>query len=139
MPLPPNVSALVLCEDVRVEINNKYTLVGVFAGDIIVPYFPAPGVKLAVYAVVDFDTRGKRNMEFQILVAGTKIFSVQGEVDIHEPGAVGLATPQFNTTYVGESDLEVRLIIDDGKMEAISTRRVRKGAVLSPLTPPPPL
>jgi hypothetical protein len=39
---------VILCEDIRHEVGNKRTLVGVFGGDVIVPHFPA-NLRLAVY------------------------------------------------------------------------------------------
>ena len=37
-----------LCDDIRSEINNKHTLVGVYEGDIVVPAFPC-SIPAALY------------------------------------------------------------------------------------------
>lgn len=38
--LPVRVAATVLCDDIRVEKNDKFFLIGVYSGSIIVPGFP---------------------------------------------------------------------------------------------------
>jgi hypothetical protein len=38
-----------MCEDVRDEVGNKKSLMGVFSGDVVVPVFPAR-IRLAFYA-----------------------------------------------------------------------------------------
>lgn len=43
-----------LCEDVRDEIGNKKSLMGVLAGDVIVAEFPAT-LKVCVYAEIEFN------------------------------------------------------------------------------------
>ena len=44
------IANVIVCEDVRHELNHKFTLVGVYFGDIVVQNFPAVAVKIAVYA-----------------------------------------------------------------------------------------
>jgi hypothetical protein len=58
---------IILCEDVREEAGNKKSLMGVLAGDIIVPTFPAT-LSLAVYFeyVPDKDDGDEFAIEFRL-------------------------------------------------------------------------
>jgi hypothetical protein len=39
--LPFKIAAVVLCDDIRLEQNNKHILIGVYNGTIVIPNFPA--------------------------------------------------------------------------------------------------
>ena len=40
--LADEIKTVIFCDDIRKEITNKDILIGVYAGDIVVPSFPTP-------------------------------------------------------------------------------------------------
>jgi hypothetical protein len=65
--------SVILCEDIRAEIGNKYSLMGVLGGDILVPSFPAI-IKMAFFMeyLPDSD-ESATSIDFRLL---------QGDVEI---------------------------------------------------------
>ena len=55
----------ILCEDIRHEIGNKNSLIGVFGGDILVAELPAR-IRVAVYYDAMVSVRGKIQSEIKL-------------------------------------------------------------------------
>ena len=73
------VRNIILCEDIRDEVGNKKSLMGVMAGDILVGEFPAT-LSVAVYFeyVPDDEDRDLFSTEFRLLQNDDEI--VRGEI-----------------------------------------------------------
>lgn len=48
----PRVGLAAFCDDVRQEIGNKFSLMGVYTGDMILPASPLPGIPLLLPKIV---------------------------------------------------------------------------------------
>jgi hypothetical protein len=126
----------VVCEYVRLELNNKHTIIGAMAGDISVPSFPA-NIIISLYIEVFFPKPGRRTLEVSLHYGGllTVQFKIQAEVtDVSLPAIIALPTTLIQ--MAGEGDLDVRGILDLGREQPIVKRRVRVGAVQLPDTVP---
>lgn len=65
---PNRFRNVIVCEDIRDEVGNKKSLMGVLSGDILVPSFPAT-IKIAVFMEYypGADDGGQLSAEFRIL------------------------------------------------------------------------
>src|ERR1700732_5037144 len=105
--LPFKVSAVVLCEDIRVEQNNKYILIGVYGGTIVVQNFPAEfqvcwWIQILANQVGKFefdiqlikdekDTLLRIKVEFEISTNGWAAMSLpKVPLQLHAPGKLQL-------------------------------------------------
>jgi hypothetical protein len=72
---------VIVCEDVREEIGNKKSLMGLLSGDILVPQFPAQ-IKLAFYIeyLPPKDVVAERDLEFIIVLGDNS--PISGKVRI---------------------------------------------------------
>lgn len=100
-----DITTAVLCEEVRPELNGKWTLLGVFPGDMAVPETPA-NVRLGLYleAHVTKPYTGPLNIRFrlndkEIMVAQGKLESQQGFVAL-PLGSVIVGFPEPGTIFV---------------------------------------
>jgi hypothetical protein len=90
----PQFRNVILCDDIREEAGNKKSLMGVFAGDIQVPAFPA-NIHLAIYAeYVNEGPSEEVTFELRLFQDETEIvkFDARAKLPV---GAVGiLAVPR---------------------------------------------
>jgi len=57
--------SVIVCEDIRDEIGNKKSLMGVMGGDILVPNFPAT-LKIAIYMEYHPDAKDREHLSLEI-------------------------------------------------------------------------
>jgi hypothetical protein len=127
---------VLVCDYVRQEINNKYTIIGAMYGDILVPSFPT-NVVISLYFEAFFPDAGKHTLEvsfhYNDLLAAR--FQIQADVsDLSLPAIIAL--PPAITSIAAEGDLEVSGKLDSGREQPIVKRRVKVGSVQLPATVP---
>jgi hypothetical protein len=64
--LPFRVASVVVCDDIRVEQNNKFILIGVYTGNIVVGGFPAE-IGLCWWIQFFVEELGKFELEMQLI------------------------------------------------------------------------
>jgi|SRR5271165_1920922 len=119
-------NALIICDDLRVELSGKQILIGVYAGDIIFPAFPAKLNQLIFRIEVRRDALNEQ-VNFRVKKAsdGTQLTEVASPVpspDPHENSVFvfGLNQPVFERpeSYVVEFGF-------DGSLEEVGGFKVR--------------
>tara|TARA_R110001606_G_scaffold188662_1_gene336516 strand:- start:852 stop:1319 length:468 start_codon:yes stop_codon:yes gene_type:complete len=121
----------VVCDDVRVEDNGKIILIGVYAGDIVVPQFPAD-IPLRVYFSVRIEGAGTGILETEIITQpiGEDEFTtkIQGKVQfdstemkMHE---TGIPTPPLECKVERSSFLFVRWRSDGDDWQQLICKRI---------------
>ena len=122
------VTAL-LCEQVRQEINNKFTIVGTFSGDVHVASFPA--VFLAsIYLQLYAKDAGQFSVELQITSPGkdqpNQLMIALG-AEITAPGPTVVPMPQFPIQSEGPGEITIELRQNGGAWNKIIERRIDLG------------
>jgi hypothetical protein len=64
--LPFRVASVVVCDDIRVEQNNKFILIGVYTGNIVVGGFPAE-IGLCWWIQFFVEELGRFDLEIQLV------------------------------------------------------------------------
>jgi hypothetical protein len=127
---------VLLCEDVRVEINNKHTLVGVLSGDI--NFGEVPGSLQAAFYIEYTPLRKGEVLNVRVLLDDGVIAA--GVIDVPQlaPGSASIIVlPKGVIAISQDCDLKVQFNVDDGEWETILKRRLQKGMVPSIVAPPP--
>jgi hypothetical protein len=85
---PLSLQAAVLCEDIRAEINNKYTLIGVFGLDINLATLPG-ALNLAIYMEHHTHQVGHFDGEMRLLdPEDSPLLSINFTMDIDRVGGM---------------------------------------------------
>ena len=103
----------VFCEDIREEKSGKFTLVGVFGGDIIVPSFPAT-VRAAFFLAVRSNLEGDRILRVRLMLNGVQLGEATSAVKFVPNAMVGqiiIPPGLFNAADPGAISVEMS---DDG-------------------------
>ena len=119
-------NALIICDDLRVEINGKQILIGVYAGDIIFPSFPAKLNQLLFRVEIRGNSEKNEHIIFKVKASdGTQLLEVVGQAPLADPNEnsvfiFGLHQPVF--------DKAERYVVEfgyDGAIEEIGEFKVR--------------
>jgi hypothetical protein len=132
--LEDEILAVVVCDDIRKEITNKDILIGVYAADIVVSFFPA-AIALAFWIEMNPKKIGHRELSFRLVSQGNPIeFTVGMEISITE--SLGLPLPALPAFM--QSPGEIRLEVKDGKeWRLLKSKKVKLGLVGGPFGTPP--
>jgi hypothetical protein len=119
----------ILCEDVRYEVGNKKSLIGTFAGNIIVSEFPA-AIQLAVYLEYTPKTVGKdEKVDLEMWQDDVKIGSATIIVNAKNNDNATLILPRAIVPFKKEGAFRVTASIDGGQSFEVLTKQLIKGAI----------
>ena len=88
--LADEIKTVIFCDDIRKEITNKDILIGVYAGDIVVPSFPTP-LALALWIEIDPKEVGTRELIFRVIAGKAEPFQFGIGIETITLGAASLA------------------------------------------------
>jgi hypothetical protein len=109
----------IICEDVRDEVGNKKSLMGVFSGDIVVAEFPAI-VRIAFYAEYILDVNaGPHELSFSIEVGGEEAASGRISIDNIRDRVATLIVPQGLATIAEPCDIALTFTGEGATRELI--------------------
>lgn len=124
------IGTIIVCDDVRVEVSGKETLVGVYNGVVVIPSFPATMAKLCfrlpIYADHPFDA----SMTFQVYSPSKKkLIEIKGDASANPSDAghelpFGFAIGNLSLPEPGE--YEVRFCFGPAKPKRVSSFLVRQ-------------
>ncbi len=107
--LPFEIRAVVACDDVRQEQNNKHILIGVYNGTIVVPGFPAE-LQLSWWLQVYTTETGKFDLELQLIRDDTsKLLRAMLQFEVHEKGWASLVLPKVPIQFQGPGKLKLQM------------------------------
>jgi len=128
--------AVVICDDVRREMNGKDLLIGVYAGDIVTPIIPFQLV-LSFWLEWHPPSLGRRDLYFRVTFADQTLGKVKIEATIGELTPTTVALPGLLIAGMNEGELLLEYSSDDREWTLLKKKMVRKGPV--PSTIPAPL
>jgi len=133
MPIKEEISEssifqVVICDDIRHELNNKVSLMGVFSADILVSDFPAKAINLAIYVQFQL-SKGKHTFTVEITYSGEKRFLIEGEIEAAEGSAAYFASPQLRLAASEEGDIEFKVSLDGAQSERTEKKHISKGDI----------
>jgi hypothetical protein len=124
----------IVCEDIRFEVGNKVTLVGVIAGDIFTEALPLK-MPIAIYIELSSPESGSFPLNLELIVGEKVIRKIESAMDVEDPLQTGvLALPKWQVAAENDTDLCVRISFGD-EWQTIIQKRIKK-ADLATLPPP---
>jgi len=119
----------ILCEEVRPEAANKWSLLGVFPGGLMVPSLPA-NLRLGLYVEAKLERDYKGPIHLRILNNGTEVAQIRGDLD-SKVGFVALPIGSLVAGFTHEGTIEIEVGTDAVHWHHLLTRDL--------LTGPPPV
>lgn len=126
MSLPLKIDAAVICEDVRMEANGKYMLLGVYTGNIIVAALPAR-LQLRCYIHGMAHAMGEAPLDLFWKAGDDVIAEFRGSLSVFDGLEVAFVTPPVVLEIPPGANLELRVGSPDGEIAV--TKVVQVGAV----------
>lgn len=122
---------VVLCEDIRDEIGNKKSLMGVLAGDVSVPSFPA-SIQLALF--FQYFPKEDDADEISIVVRfvddRTEMMRAKTAKTARHQGNITVGIPKGVATFEKETTFRIFASVNDGPEQEILTKKVMIGPVV---------
>jgi hypothetical protein len=118
---------VLLCDDIRKEVGNKRTVVGVFSGDVLVGSFPAV-FPVAIYLHHRAHSTDEINMEFEYLLDEKSIVKMTATL-IKQKGSSDdtvVDLPKVFLTFERPGNFNVDVSID-GKRHRILSKKIMRG------------
>jgi hypothetical protein len=122
-----HVGTAILCEDVRREVGNKRTLVGILAGDILVPSFPSL-LNFAVYVEYIPLQTGRLDFSLEAFIGDVKAFIATGQMLVSQPKNPAIIDiPKLSANIIEPVEIRVNASFAGGPMETIISKQVILG------------
>lgn len=104
------VEAVILCDEIRTEISNKHSLMGVSVGAMNVASFPS-AIKLAAYVDIVGEKKTDETLEVRWMFNGIQQVASSAAISVTPPGHVAIVMPPapIMMPAPGELTLEYRL------------------------------
>lgn len=130
MPLqfgPITINSAIVGEDVRAEAHKKWSVVGIFSGDIIIPSVPAH-LRLAVYGDGESSEDVKKKIYYRIALDGEILFSVEGQFE-GKKGGIAFPIPSMVVPIAKAGTLHFELSEDGKTWAEIAAKKIIIGDV----------
>ena len=114
-----------MCEDIREEIGNKKSLMGVFSGDVLVPRFPAR-FRVAFYAEYLPALGGEHEVRLSIEIGAAEAATAQVRVNTAPGQPATLVIPQGVAQFDAPGEIILRATAED-----VTTELLRKSVRLA--------
>lgn len=124
------ITSIIICDDVRREINNKEILIGVYSGSITVPSYPAT-LRLALW--IEMETEQKELNHWAIKIetpSGNPPIEVEFDAETSDPGTSSLTMGGLPIRLEHDGEVVVSAKLNDGAFFVVKRKPVQR------LTPP---
>ena len=130
----------ILCDDIRIEDNGKFMLLGVYSGGIIVPQMPIKLSYCLYLEAIPTDTEPK---EYSVKVDGPDGLALQikAKFSAKESGKiVSLHPPPFGIEVSKPGDIEASISTDEENWFPLFSKSIitRDVSPSTPISSPPP-
>lgn len=131
--MPLEITAVLVCDDIRKEVTNKETIIGVYSGDIVVPSFPS-WFNSSLWIELFAQGPGTFDLKFRVGLTGKKPIEIGAKVTIGKSGnaSIPLVGMQLQADQPSELIIECTL---DKEWKIIKRKAVIQGAVTLPFPP----
>jgi hypothetical protein len=118
---------VILCDDIREEIGNKKSLMGIFGGDVLVPRFPAQ-LRLAIFFqyLPEPNESGPTLIAFRLLQDEEEIAQGRIEATVQDSQPAGFVLPKAMIGFEKETALRMLASVNGGTEEEILNKKIRQ-------------
>lgn len=127
-PIRQRFINVIVCEDVRDEVGNKKSLMGVFSGDVIAAEFPA-NLQIAFYLDYLQDTLSAGDkIRVELEVNGSTIMGAEIVLNASQEVS-SIIIPRAIIGFETEGTFVLNVSVNDGKRLEVLRKKVKAGAV----------
>jgi len=118
-----------VCEDIRDEVGNKKSIMGMLSGDIVVPGFPAI-VQIAIYFeyAPDAADGNALDIDFRLLIDELEIAKGSMKADIAGKALANFILPRGLLTFDKESSFKMTASVNKRPEIEIVSKKIVKAA-----------
>ena len=124
------IQNVIFCEDVRDEVGNRKSLMGVMNGDVLVPVFPAT-LQVAVYFECLADESDGDTLEIELRILQNDIEIAKGNMRADISGGrsrqVNFVVPKGFITFEKSGRYSLRARVKGGSEEEILSKQILQG------------
>lgn len=80
----PNISGVIVCDDIREELHNKKSLIGIYGDKIFLPYLPFVFPKFCIY-IQCYNVLDGDSLRVEIQDPKDKVIANSGETKVNAP------------------------------------------------------
>ena len=123
---------VIVCEDLREELGNKKSLMGIFTGDIVVSQFPAT-VPLAFYIeyMPDKSDTDEISFEFRLMQDDAEMAKGIAAAPLAPSQVAVIVLPRGLGTFDKECNFRLLVSVAGSSETEIVSKRIIKGVVIS--------
>lgn len=119
------IGAVIVCDDVRQEINGKQILIGVYTSDIITNNVGVT-LYLTVWTEYTSDKAGNESVHFRFIYNKKAVAGVQINITVNDPGSItGLATPRLPLQIPSAGELIIEMSSDGKNWIEVKRKKVK--------------
>lgn len=123
-----SIDSYILCEQIRQEIRNKVSIIGVFSADIVVSEFPST-FPVTIYLEIDAQTAGKIELNVRLISPGPNIVEMKVVGELASPGRSYVPLPPMPLVCAEAGSVTVE-VSDGGELwHVLMARKVQAGDV----------
>lgn len=128
-PKPKSIGNAILCSDIIKEVTNKYGLIGVFSGHIIIEQFPGR-LRFALYVEVFGDGADETITAFKIFFDNKQIAKIEGKLTgLPKSEVAAITLNGLEATVDGPCEIRVDASVSGGKYHTIIRKKIVQGEV----------
>lgn len=122
-----DLSSLIICDDVRKEINGKDILIGVYSGTISVPVYPSV-FPAAFWIEIEPQGVGTIPCRFKIdTPSGNPPIEFGADLDVTGPGTAVLVVGGVPLSLERDGEIVVSAQIGSEEMKVVRRKKVQRG------------
>lgn len=122
------VSAVIVCDDVRKEFNGKDILIGVYSGTVNVSAYPTT-LSAAFWIELETEGTGSVTCEFRIETpSGNPPIKVAFDLDVAETGTAVLVMGGVPLALERDGDIVISARIGDSNETVVKRKPVKRGS-----------
>jgi len=121
---PFDVQLCIMCEDVREEKHNKYSLIGVYSGDILISELPGD-MSVAFFLEVLINEVGTQDLQLRLSGPGNGTATIKARIELTEKGALSvLKTPRIQMIAEKAGTFRFDITSDGETWENLITKQI---------------
>jgi hypothetical protein len=123
-----DVSSVIICDDVRKEINGKDFLIGVYSGTVNVPAYPSL-LSAAFWIEIEPHGIGTIPCRFRIdTPSGNPPIEIGADLDVTELGTAVFVVGGVPLSLEHDGEIVVSAKIGTDEMKAVKRKKVQRGS-----------
>jgi hypothetical protein len=118
------INFTIYCEDVRPELNGKWSILGVFSAELLVAEFPA-NLKLAFYFEAQVAAGYKTKLHTRIRLDDTQVAIVSGDLKSDRSGITAIPIPAMILPFPKAGFISIDFSTDEINWTEVASKEMR--------------